>query len=213
MIHDLDKTLEKIILERGRLSKNEVDIAFDLPSSDWASRLSRPTINCWCYDLRENTKLRNMEFNTIRGERSAQMRLAPLRFSLTYLVTAWARKIEDEHQLLWRALSALVRSTVIESEMAQGALRDQPYDIPISVGQIGETTGNLTDLWSVLESEMRLGFTCVVTLALDTERALEAPMVFEKEIGVGQAQQPPKRVLTALDRKIIQKADKDKKPR
>ncbi len=208
MIHDFDKTLEKLIVEQGNLDKNEIDVSFELPNGDWASRLARPTINCWCYDLRENVKLRNMEINVNRMERHAQLRLAPLRFSLTYLVTAWARKIEDEHQLLWRVLGALARLPVITPDRCEGALREQPYDIPITVGQIGDTTGNITDLWSVLESEMRLGFTVCATLALDTERGFDAPMVFEKEIGVGQSQDPTTEVMTALDRKLVFKVDK-----
>ncbi|MFN8375299.1 MAG: DUF4255 domain-containing protein [Anaerolineae bacterium] len=208
MIHDFDKTLEKLIMERGKLDRNEIDISFELPNGDWVSRLARPTINCWCYDLRENVKLRNMEINVNRMERHAQLRLAPLRYSLTYLVTAWARKIEDEHQLLWRVLGALARSTVLEPEICEGLLREQPYDIPITVGQIGDTTGNITDLWSVLESEMRLGFTVCATLALDVERGFDAPMVFEKEIGIGQSQEPSTKVMTALDRKLTYKVDK-----
>jgi hypothetical protein len=213
MIHDVDKTLEKLIYERGNLDKNEIDVSFELPNGDWVSRLARPTINCWCYDLRENVKLRNMEINVNRMERYAQMRLAPMRFNLTYLVTAWARKIEDEHQLLWRVLGALARTSVWEPGLCEGMLREQPYDIPVAVGQIGDTTGNITDLWSVLESEMRLGFTVVLTLALDVERAIEAPLVFEAEVGVGQADEPPKKVLTALDRKLIHKVDKNTKPK
>jgi hypothetical protein len=53
MLHDLDKTLERIIIADGNLRPNEVDIAFEQPSRDWSSRLSRPTVNCWCFDLRE----------------------------------------------------------------------------------------------------------------------------------------------------------------
>ena len=28
---------------------------------EWSARLSRPTLNCWAYDVRENIKLRNFE--------------------------------------------------------------------------------------------------------------------------------------------------------
>jgi Pvc16 N-terminal domain len=208
MLHDLDKTIEKLILERGNLSKNEIDIAFELPSSEWASRLGRPTINCWCYDLRENVKLRNMEMQLTRNNRIGEIRQAPLRFMLTYLITAWARKVEDEHQLLWRALGALAGTMVLEPELCEGTMREQPYDIPVAVGQMGDTTGNMVDLWSVLESEMRLGFPVVFTVALDVERGFDAPLVFEKRIGVGQSDNPPDQVMTALDRYIIQKAQK-----
>lgn len=201
MLHDLDRTLQKLLYERGNLKKDEIEIAFEQPTAEWSSRLSRPTINCWCFDLRENIKLRNMEMqrpdrDILRqmSQRDANgkapqiaMQLAPLRFNLTYLVTAWARKIEDEHRLLWRALGALTAQTMLEPAACEGELKDQPYDIPISAAQITEAASTFTDLWSVLDNQMRLGFTLQVTLALDTQRAFEAPLVLESVVRVGQS--------------------------
>lgn len=210
MLHDLDTTLQKLIYEYGRLNKNEVDVAFELPTSEWAARLSRPTINCWCFDLHENVKLRNMDMRVTKGDGRAALQLAPMRFNITYLVTAWAREIEDEHRLLWRALAALARTPVLDPTTCDGELRDQPYDIPILVGQLSDIGVNFTDLWGVIESEMRLGFTARITLALDTQRGFDEPLVLEKRIGVGQAERPRERRLTALDRTLVQ-TTKDRK--
>lgn len=215
MIHDLDKTLKKLLIERGKLDKNEIEVAFEQPTGEWASRLSRPTINCWCYDLRENVKLRNMDMNVSReqrkglferGERSVRMGLPPLRFTLTYLVTAWARRIEDEHQLFWRALGALAQSTSLDPASCEGNLRDQPYEIPITVGQPTEATGSFTDLWSVLDNQMHLGFNFVATLALDPERGFVEPLVLERQIGVGQSENPEEEILSTLDRTLVYRA-------
>jgi hypothetical protein len=54
-------------------------------------------------------------------------------------------------------------------------------------------------LWSVLDNQMRLGFTLVVTLALDSGRGFDAPLVLERVIEVGQAEHPEERVLTTPD--------------
>ena len=51
MLQDLDKTIEKIIVQYGNLSGSDIDISFEQPTREWSSRLSRPAINCFCYDM------------------------------------------------------------------------------------------------------------------------------------------------------------------
>ncbi|HLV34692.1 MAG TPA: Pvc16 family protein [Spirillospora sp.] len=192
MLHDLDRTIEKILRDRGGLKENEIDISFEQPTSEWSATISRPTINCWGFDLRENLKLRNMEMEINRNmkKREAHMRMVPMRLDVTYLITAWARKAEDEHQLLWRALAALAHYIALDPEQCEGGLKDQPYDIPVMVAQVTEAAQNITDVWSVLDNEMKMGFTFVATLALDLQRVLEAPLVLEGRLRFGQSHEP-----------------------
>jgi hypothetical protein len=69
MLHDFDKTLEKLLLQQGNLS--DIEISFEQPTREWSGRLNRPTLNCFCFDLRENLKLRNMEMQTtVNGNRA-----------------------------------------------------------------------------------------------------------------------------------------------
>jgi hypothetical protein len=199
MLHDLDKTIENILITEGNLNKEEIDISFEQPTGEWSAHLRRPTLNCWCFDLRENLKLRGMERRVGRDNNMGQIVFPPRRMDLTYLVTAWARKIEDEHQLLWRALGGLKRVTKIAPEDCEGALRYQQNDIPVLVADMSNIHTNLVDLWSVLENQMRLGFTAVFTVELDTEIGFEAPLVLEATIKVGQAANPPDEEITALD--------------
>jgi len=226
MLHDLDRTLRKLLIENGRLDKNEIEISFDQPNRDWASRLGRPTINCWCFELRENVKLRNVEMNMpsreerekmLRaGNRQIQMRLPPLRFDVLYLVTAWARKVEDEHQLLWRALGALAKTKTLAPEDCEGSLTDQPYDLPIMVAQASDTMTSITDLWTILDNQMRLGFTTQVTLALDPERIAEALLVTERGFRVGQTEFPDdmeSRKMTIFDGQLIYRMRKTRNKR
>lgn len=208
MIQDLDKTIEKLLYERGKLSRNDIDISFEQPTSEWSARLNRPTISCWCFDLRENVKLRSMDMNVTHvGSNNARLSLRPLRYDVMYLVTAWARRIEDEHQLLWRALGALVQVPKLDPDECEGALRDQMFDIPLVVANVTDRMPSMTDLWSVLDNQMRLGFTLVATLALDSGRGFEAPLVFERVIEVGQAEHPEERRLTVSDEAIRRKAE------
>src|SRR5262245_57246637 len=135
MLHDLDKTLEKLIMKEGNIPSGEIDIGFDQPTGEWSSRLSRPTLNCWCFDLRENLKLRSIDRNVERmpnGNTSVST-FAPRRIDAMYLITAWARKAEDEHQLLWRALATLKRFTTLDPKRCEGDLRYQTLPIPLLV--------------------------------------------------------------------------------
>ena len=203
MIQDLDKTIEKIIYERGRVTRSDVEVSFDQPNGDWSSRLARPTINAWAFDLRENVKLRNMTLETERANGMGMRRRMSIRYDITYLVTAWARKVEDEHQLLWRALGALVQVPLLKRDYVEGMLRDQPYDMPILVGTIGERLPNTSDLWSVLNNQMRLGFTFIVTLAIDPMMSFEAPLVLERTARVGQSERPNERALDVPDVEML----------
>ncbi len=203
MIQDLDKTIEKILYERGRLSRNDIDISFEQPNGDWSARLARPTLSVWAFDLRENIKLRNMEFDVTRANGVGTRKRMPLRFDVTYLATAWARKIEDEHQLLWRGLAALAQVAVLKAADCEGALKDQSYDLPILVGNIGDRLPNTSDLWSVLNNQMKLGFTFIVTLALDPMMSFDSPLVLERLARVGQASLPQSGAIDALDVELV----------
>ena len=211
MIQDFDKTLEKLIYEGGKLNRNEIDLSFEQPTGEWSARLNRPTLNCWCFDLRENVKLRSMDMTTVQQNNHARISMRPMRVDLMYLISAWARRIEDEHQLLWRALGALVQVPILDPDECEGGLRDQMFNIPLVVGNITDRMPSMTDLWSVLDNQMRLGFTLVVTLALDTGRGFDAPLVLEKQISVGQAEHPETKVITAPDVVLRQQADRKSK--
>ena len=114
MLHDLDKTLETLVRTEGNLNRSEIDVDFDQPTSEWSARLGRPTLNMFCYDVRENVKLRMMDRTVTRNGARATTDIPPRRMDVSYLVTAWARKVEDEHQVLWRALAALKKYFSLE---------------------------------------------------------------------------------------------------
>ena len=61
MISDVDEALRNLILDSLTVSRQNVDIKYDLPSRDWASRLNRPTINLFLFDIRENLRLRGAD--------------------------------------------------------------------------------------------------------------------------------------------------------
>jgi hypothetical protein len=207
MLHDFDKTLENLLINEGKINKRDIDISFEQPTGEWSSQLRRPTLSCWCFDLRENLKLRSMERRVTSNQNMGQVNFPARRIDLTYLVTAWARKVEDEHQLLWRALGTLKRLHKLEPHECEGALRYQQNDIQLFVADMSKPHTNLIDLWSVLDNQMRLGFTLQATVELDTDIGFEAPLVLEASIRVGQAETPADHALSALDVELEHRAD------
>lgn len=199
MLQDFDKTLENLLIREGKINKNEIDISFDTPNGEWSASLNRPTINLWAFDLRENVKLRNMQMTTRAANGRGFREFPERRMNLTYLVTAWARKIEDEHQLIWRALAVLKRFAKLEPSTTEGMVRYQTREIPLMVADMTEAEVNITDLWSVLDNQMKLGFLVTATLELDLTLSLEAPLVLEGRFTVGQSENPETKKLDAPD--------------
>lgn len=198
MIHELDETIRQILIDRGKLNGNEIDIEFDQPTGEWSATLSRPTINCWLYDIRENTELRaNMQLRTVRENGKAKRVSPALRFDLSYLVTAWTRKVDDEHRLLWRALGAMASIRVLDPEECIGSLCNQPFKIPIKVAQGTAAVSTLAELWGVLDNQMRAGFNFVATLAFDPDRGFESELVLAKRFIVGQSGKPESGEITS----------------
>lgn len=195
MLPDLNKTIEKLLIQRGNLNPGQIDISFEQPNGQWSARLSRPTISCWCFDLRENLKLRAASTSVNRNGDQATRSLPPRRIDLSYLITAWAGKIEDEQQLLWRALAALKPVASLAPHECEGMMRYQTRDVPLLVADTSNTSINLVDLWGVLDNQMRLGFTLIATVELDLELSVETPLVLEATIRMGSSDDPTQRAL------------------
>jgi hypothetical protein len=195
VLPDLNKTLEKVLIQRGNITPNQIDISFEQPNGQWSARLSRPTLSLWCFDLRENVKLRGMDMTTTRENGQGRRTFGPRRIDLTYLVTAWASKVEDEHQLLWRSLAALKRVPSLDPHDCEGMMRYQTHDVPLLVADTSNTNINLVDLWGVLDNQMRLGFMLTATVDLDVELSIEAPLVLEATIRLGSSDYPAQQEL------------------
>ena len=58
MFADLDETMRQILIEELPVKNGEIDIHFDQPTREWSAKLSKPTLNIFLYDVRENNQLR-----------------------------------------------------------------------------------------------------------------------------------------------------------
>ena len=94
MIHEVDEVL-KVLLSSGALAGSGIDVAFDAPTRDWTARRNAPTINAYLYDIREDVNRRQRGHIPVRDERDVVVkhRQPPRWFRLSYLVTAWSRRL------------------------------------------------------------------------------------------------------------------------
>ena len=57
MLHEVDETLRGIV-RRDVINGSDVEVVFDAPTKDWASRRNTPTIDIYLYDIREDLRRR-----------------------------------------------------------------------------------------------------------------------------------------------------------
>jgi hypothetical protein len=136
VIADLDETLRKLLRsELQRRGFEGVEIAFDAPSKEWSSKLTRPTVDLFLYDLREAAERAETSPTETRGNGQALVTPPPLHLELTYAVTAWTKAVEDEHRLLSQVLAILFSYPRLdEIDTAVGRPREEKADFWTSVG-------------------------------------------------------------------------------
>ncbi len=186
MIDELDEALRELLIRDLPITNNEVDIAFDLPTRDWASRLSRPTLNLFMHDLRENNRLRTQQpyLGEVTNGSSAMVGPNPVRVDVHYMVTAWANDPGDEHRLLGRALMVLYRYRALPDELLTGQLMEQDYEIKLKVAQYDQRDIR-RDIWTMLDNEMRPILDLTLTVAIEPFAEWSVPLVRSTEIGFG----------------------------
>lgn len=172
MISEVDTILRELLLREMALRKGEVEIVFDQPRREWSTRLNKPTINLYLFDVRENFELRGSEQPQITNnpDGSVSIRRNPVRIDLLYLLTGWAREAQDEHRLLSEALMALMRYPLLPEELLPEILKGQPTPIRLEVAH-GNILEKITDLWTTLDNELHPGVRLMVTISIDPHRA------------------------------------------
>lgn len=185
MISDLNETIKQLLIKRGELDPAVVDINFEMPDREWSASISKPTVNIYLYDVRENHQLRGTEWVVTKDENGkATKKKNPSRVDISYLITVWAHDIVDEHRLLWHALMTLFRYPELPDNVLSGQLIESPCPIKATTAQPDGLFNNPADFWSALDNEIKPSINYVVTLPLDTDVAFTAPMVRTKIIEV-----------------------------
>jgi hypothetical protein len=179
MLLELHTILQRLLYERGQISPQEVEIRFEAPTQERVDRLLLPTVSIFLFEVQENVELRQNAYQTVRGNGRAERRPPPRRFDLHFMVSALSSEVEDEHQLLWRVLSTLVRYPQIPEELLPETVR--LLEIPL-VTQLcqGEESQRLLGIWNALGAQPRPALAYTVTVPVELATVIEAPLVFTR---------------------------------
>jgi Pvc16 N-terminal domain len=162
-------------------------------TKDWASRRNAPTVDIYLYDIRED--MRRRERGVINEYDSAgrvvDRHLPPRYFKLSYLVTAWTQRAEDEHRLLSVILACFLRHDAVPADLLEGQLAELALPVGITVGLPPPEDRGFADVWSALGGELKPSLDVVIATPIDTgQRRPVGPPVSEPIVVTARGQQP-----------------------
>ena len=204
MISDVDEALRNLILDSLTVSRQNVDIKYDLPNRDWASRLNRPTIDLFLFDIRENLRLRGAEqYRQIpREDGKVEVRRNPVRIDLRYLLSAWTKDPEDEHLLLSDTLMTLLRNPLIPEKYCSEQMRKQQFPVILDAAVYQPEHGpteKTSEIWGVIGNDIHAGFIVTVTITVDPYEPLVFTQVSSVSRSLGQTSPDGGRAMVETD--------------
>src|ERR1700693_1245425 len=185
MIQDVDESLRALV-KRDALNGSKADVAFDAPTKDWSSRRNTPTVDLYLYDIREDLEQREVMWEDIRGDARdprliTERRPPPRRFKLSYLVTAWTQRPEDEHRLLSALLGCFLRHPTMPADALSGTLVNAQQPIMLNIALPPPQDRSISDVWSALGGELKPSLDLVVNAPFEVKVAIAAgPPVLEE---------------------------------
>jgi hypothetical protein len=175
MIAEVDQALGELVREVPGVPR-DVDVVFDAPTKDWAARRNAPTVNLYLYDIREDLRRRERGFVETRDDRGIVVSRAPgpRFFKLSYLVTAWTQRPEDEHRLLDGLLRSLLPYDALPGKLMTGTLAEVGRPVSVTVALPPPEDRAFADVWSSLGGELKPSLDVVVTVPMSTGVVYEA---------------------------------------
>ena len=164
MIGEIDDAIRALVKASDGIAA-DIDVALDAPTKDWAARRNAPTVDLFLYDIREDTRRREYGFSERRDDRGlvTQRTPAPRYFKLSYLVTAWTQRPDDEHRLLDALLRCFLRYDAIPDAFVIETLAETGLPCSLSVAQPPPEDRAFADVWSSLGGELKPSLDLVIT--------------------------------------------------
>jgi len=172
VIHEIDASLD-LLVRSDALEGSGTEVVFEAPTKEWAGRRNSPTVNLYLYDIREDSNRRHVGVITDYGDDGLPIaRREPLRyFRLTYLVTAWTQRPQDEHRLLSSMLASFLRSKTIPTEMLVGGLATIGAPVLVEVGRPPDAR-SISEVWTALGGELKASLDLVISAPMSTAPVL-----------------------------------------
>ncbi|WP_104479782.1 Pvc16 family protein [Actinokineospora auranticolor] len=171
MITEVDDALCVLL---GRALPEGTAVRLDPPKPTWQTERPTKVVDLFLFGLRGDPRGREAGWAEVRDERGAVLsRRGPTRrCELSYLVTARAEKVGEEHMLLDRALRAVLFADTVPEGCLAGelAVAGEPVFLAVADADPGE-------LWTNLGMPARAAFVVTASAALlaDTDTELAPP--------------------------------------
>jgi hypothetical protein len=183
VINEVDEALRSLI-RAEIVSGTDVDVVFDAPTRDWASRRNKPTIDLYLYDIREDIRQRSLGVVERRDDRGVvvERQALPRFFKLAYLITAWTQRPEDEHRLLSAALATFMSYDVIPEQYMTPLLVEEGLPLSVMIAYPPPEDRQVSDVWSSLGGDLKPSVDLVITMPIvpstfiEVAKAVMAPL-------------------------------------
>lgn len=186
MITEVDDALCVLL---GRSLPEGTMVRLDPPKPTWETERPSSAIDLFLFGLHDDPSGRESGWTDERDERGAVLarREPHRRCSLSYLVTARAPKINEEHLLLGVALRTLIFTDTLPTDCMSDTLKEAgaPVFIRIAASDPGP-------LWSNLGMPARAAFAVTVSAPFLPEAVTDiAPPAEKLRLDSGQEVVPP----------------------
>lgn len=164
MIGEIDDAIRALVRESDGIAA-DIEVALDAPTKDWAARRNAPTVDLFLYDIREDTRRREYGFSEKRDDRGIITHRTPVPryYKLSYLVTAWTQRPDDEHRLLDALLRCFLRFDAIPGSFVVQTLSETGLPCSLSVALPPPEDRAFADVWSSLGGELKPSLDLVIT--------------------------------------------------
>lgn len=173
MIADLDTGLRDLLIAQlRRHGFDDVDVVFDTPTSEWASTLTRPTVNLFLCDLRKSQRPGQSGPDLGRNGNRTTERSPAMRVDCIFAVTTWSKAVADEHRLLSQVLGVLYAFPNLSGHL--GPRFDaitQRFEVLATVGE--QRPEQRSDFWQSVGGVYKPALDYVVTLAVESGVTVE----------------------------------------
>jgi len=196
MIDEMDASIRSFL--RASVVNGEVEVAFDAPSNEWAAKRTAPTLNVFLFDIREDVARRRVEAEQVTNDEGVVVgrRRPPRRFKLSYLVTAWTQRPEDEHRLLSGVMRAFLAHEEFPRDALEGSLADESLPIIVTIGLPPPPERSIGEIWSAMGGELKPSVELVLSVpfAIDELRHAGPPVQESPRIRIDADDGPSEQV-------------------
>jgi hypothetical protein len=182
MIHEVDTAIRALV-RRDAANGADVEVTFDAPTREWAAKRTSPTVDLYLFDIREDTGRRRVEPEPVRDDEGVVVgrRRPPRRYRLSYLVTAWTQRPEDEHRLLSSVLNAFLPHEELPRDLLEGGLAEQGDPVFCAIGLPPPPERSIGEIWSAMGGELKPSLELVLSAPFVlTELQPAGPPVLEQ---------------------------------